>query len=199
MRARPAWSTSPAARVTRGLWPDHNPLRRSSDRAEAGMLAALILAFVVGAPLIALIAGRLTLSSTFTTMQARQAGWRQVPAVLLTDAPGADSVDPPVPATWTAPDGAARTGVVYPQPGARAGTAISIWVNASGEQEKRPLTPPQAATQADLIAVIAGTLWGLFLLAAGTLGRILIDARRMAAWDADLRAAHLSGPASASP
>jgi hypothetical protein len=163
------------------------------------MLAALIVAFVVGAPLIALIAGRLTLSSTFTTVQARHAGWRQVPAVLLADAPGAESFDPPVPATWTTPDGAARTGVVYPRPGARAGTTTSIWVNASGEQEKRPLTPPQAVTQADLIAVIAGTLWGLLLLAAGMLGRIPIDARRMAAWDADLRAAHLSGPASASP
>lgn len=199
MRIHLARSTGPVARVTRGLWPDHNPLRRPSDRAEAGLLAALVIAFVVGAPLIALIAGRLTLSSTFTTVQARHAGWRQVPAVLLTDAPAADSFDPPVPATWTAPDGAARTGVVYPQPAARAGTTTSIWVNASGEQEKRPLAPPEAATQADLMAVIAGALWGLLLLAAGLLGRILIDARRMAAWDADLRAAHLSGPASTSP
>lgn len=199
MRARPAWSTSPAARVTRGLWPDHNPLRRSSDRAEAGMLAALIIAFVVGAPLIALIAGRLTLSSTFTTVQARQAGWRQVPATLLTDAPGAASFDPPMPATWTAPDGAARTGVVYPRLGARAGTTTPIWVNASGNQEERPLTPRQAATQADFIAAAAGTLWGLLLLAAGMLGRILIDARRMAGWDADLQTANLGGPASTSP
>jgi hypothetical protein len=160
------------------------------------MLAALIIAFIVGAPLIALVAGRLTLSSTATTVQAGQAGWRQVPAVLLADAPGPNSFDPPVPATWTAPDGAVHTGVVYPRPGARAGTTTPIWVNASGAQQKRPLT---AATQADFSAAIAGTLWGLLLLAAGTLGRILIDARRMAAWDAGLRAAHLSGPASASP
>ena len=58
MRIRPLRRASPVARVTRGLWPDHNPLRRSSDRAEAGMLAALIIAFIVGAPLIALIAAR---------------------------------------------------------------------------------------------------------------------------------------------
>ena len=199
MRTHPARSMGPVARVLRGLWPDHNPLRRSSDRAEAGMLAALIIAFAVGAPLIALLAGRLTLSATFTTVQARHAGWRQVPAVLLADAPQAASFDPPVPATWTAPNGVAHTGVVYPRPGARAGTTISIWVNASGVQQKRPLAPPQAAAQGDLIAVIAGTLWGLVLLTAGILGRSLIDARRMAAWDADLRAAHLSGPASASP
>ena len=199
MRTHRARSTGPVARVTRGLWPDHNPLRRSSDRVEAGMLAALIIAFIVGAPLIALIAGRLTLSATFTTVQARQAGWRQVPAVLLTDAPAAGSVHPPVPATWTAPDGTARTGVVYPDPDARAGSTTPIWVTASGRQEKPPLTPRQAAVQADLMAAIAGTLWGLLLLAAGTLGCTVIDARRMAAWDGDLRAAHLSGPASASP
>ncbi len=199
MRTHPARSTGPVARVTRGLWPDHNPLRRRSDRAEAGMLAALILAFVVGAPLIALMAGRLTLNSTFTTVQARQAGWRQVPAVLLTDAPAADSFDPPVPATWTAPNGTARTGVVYPRLGARAGTTTLIWVNASGSEEEQPLTPLQAATQADFTAAAAGMLWGVLLLAAGMLGRTLIDARRMAAWDDDLQAAHLSGPASASP
>lgn len=198
MRTRPARRVSPVAKVTRGLWPDANPLRRSSDRAEAGMLAVLILAFVVGAPLIALLAGRLTLSSTFTTVQAQHAGWRQVPAVLLVDAPGSGYLDPPVPATWTAPDGAVCTGTVYPKPDARAGTTTPIWVNASGQQEKWPLTPRQATTQADFAAGIAGTLWGMFLLAAGTLGHSLIDARRMAAWDTDLRMANLGGPASTS-
>lgn len=198
MRIRPLRRASPVARVTRGLWPDHNPLRRSSDRAEAGMLAALIIAFIVGAPLIALLAGRLTLSTTFTTVQARHAGWRQVPAVLLVDAPGSGYVDPPVPAQWTAPDGAVRTGVVYPHPDARAGSTTPIWVTASGQQEKPPLTPRQAAVQADLMAAVAGTLWGLLLLAAGTLGCTVIDARRMAAWDTDLRTANLGGPASTS-
>ena len=40
MRTRPMRRTSRAARLARGLWPDRNPLRRSSDRAEAGLLAA---------------------------------------------------------------------------------------------------------------------------------------------------------------
>lgn len=199
MRTPPAWRMSRAARLARGWWPDGNPLRRSSDRAEAGLLALLVIAFLVGAPLIALIVWQLTLSATFTTVQARQAGWRQVPAALLADAPSSGSVIAPVPATWTAPDGAVRTGVVYPDPGARAGTTTRIWVNASGRLMKWPVTPQQAATQADLIAAIAAPLWGMFLLAAGLLGHSWFDARRMAAWDADLRAAHLSGPASASP
>jgi len=41
------------AGVVRGLWPDRNPLRRSSDRAEAGIIAGLAAAFLLGAPLIA--------------------------------------------------------------------------------------------------------------------------------------------------
>jgi hypothetical protein len=199
MRPRLKWHITPLARAIRGLWPDGNPLRRSSDRAEAGMLAVLIVAFLVGAPLIALIAWQLTFSATFTTVQAQHAGWRQVPAVLLDDAPGSGFSDPPVPATWTAPDGAVRTGVLYASAGARAGTTTPIWVNAAGQQVKQPLTPWQAKSQADVIAAIAGPLWGMLLLAAGLLGHSWIDARRMAGWDADLRAAHFSGPASASP
>lgn len=199
MRPRPMWRMTPLARTTRGLWPDRNQLRRSSDRAEAGMLAVLIIAFLVGAPLIALIAWRLTLSATFTTVQAQHAGWRPVPAVLLDDAPGSGYSDLPVPATWTAPDGAVHTGVVHASPGAKAGTTTPIWVNAAGQQVKQPLTPWQATSQADVIAAIAGPLWGMVLLAAGLLGHSWIDARRMAGWDADLQAAHLSGPASTSP
>lgn len=199
MRARPMGRMTPLARTIRGLWPDRNPLRRSSDRVEAVMLAVLIMTFVVGAPLIALLTCRLTLSATFTTAEAQQAGWRQVSAELLVDAPSSSYAAPPVPATWTAPDGAVRTGVVYPKSGARAGTRTPIWVNAAGRQVKQPLTPGQATSQADVIAGIAGPLWGMLLLTAGLLGHSWINARRMAGWDADLRAAHFSGPASASP
>ena len=198
MRTRPTRHMSRAARVARGLWPDRNPLRRSSDRAEAGLVALLVIAFLVGAPLIALIAWRLTLSATFTTVEARHVGWRQVPAVLLVDAPGAGAYNSPVPATWTAPDGAARSGLVYASPGARAGTTTPLWVNASGHQEKWPLTPTQATTQAGLIAGLTVPVWGMILLGAGALGHGLIDARRMTAWDTDLRTANLGGPASTS-
>jgi hypothetical protein len=183
------------ARMARGLRPDRNPLRRWSDRVEAGMLAVLIMAFLVGAPVLALIAWRVAASVTFTTVDAQHAGWRQVSAVLLTDAPAAGSYDPPVPATWTAPDGARRQGTVYPEPGARAGTATPIWVTAAGRQMAWPLTP----SQANVIAGLVVPFWVMILWGTWLFGRHLIDARRMAAWDAELRAAQLSGPAGASP
>jgi hypothetical protein len=199
MRTHPVWPMSWPDRVARGLWPDRNPLRRPSDRAEAGMVAALIMTFLVGAPFIALLAWQLAVSATFTTVQARHAGWRQVPAVLLADAPATGYYAPSVPATWTAPDGARCTGTVYPDPDAQAGTTTPMWVNPAGRQMAWPLSPSQATSQADVIAGIVVPLWGMLLWAAGMLGRRLIDARRMAAWDADLRTAKLSGPASASP
>ena len=187
------------ARMARGLWPDRNPLRRRSDRAEAGLLAVLIMAFLVGAPFLALIAWRMTVSATFTTVDAQHAGWRQVSAVLLTDAPAAGYYDPPVWATWTAPDGARRQGTVYPEPGARAGTATPIWATATGRQMAWPLTPSQANSQAGVIAGLVVPFWVMILWGTGLFGRHLIDVRRMAAWNAELRAAQLSGPAGASP
>lgn len=199
MRTLPGWRMSRPARLARGLWPDRNPLRRAPDRAEAGMVALLIMALLVGAPIVALVAWRLAVSATFTTADAEHAGWRQVPAVLLTDAPASGYYASSVPATWTAPDGARRKGTVDPSPGARAGTTTPIWVNAAGRQVDWPLTPSQATNQADVIAGIAVSFWAMLLWGAGLLGRHRIDTHRMAAWDADLRAAKLSGPASASP
>ena len=198
MRTYQTRRMGPATRLARGLWPDHNPLRRSSDRAEAGMVAILIVAFLVGAPLIVLIVWRLTLSATFTTATARHVGWREVPAVLLKNAPESGYYDSAVPATWTAPDGTAHTGTVYAKPGSPAGTTTTIWVNASGRQEKWPLTPVQATTQAGLTAACAVPVWALICLGAGLSGHRLIDTRRMAAWDTDLRTANLGGPASTS-
>ncbi len=65
------------AGVVRGLWPDRNPLRRSSDRAEAGIIAGLAAAFLIGAPLIAVAVWQLALGSVFTTTDAEQ-GWHPV-------------------------------------------------------------------------------------------------------------------------
>ncbi|HEV3294168.1 MAG TPA: hypothetical protein VG123_34735, partial [Streptosporangiaceae bacterium] len=46
----------PRALWLRGRWPDHNPLRRASDRVEAAVIAAALILFLAGAPLLALFA-----------------------------------------------------------------------------------------------------------------------------------------------
>jgi hypothetical protein len=117
MRERRVGHTGRAARAVRGLWPDHNPLMRSSDRAEAVIMALLATAFLIGAPLIALITWRLTFNSTFSTTDAAAAGWRQTSAVLLADEPDwAGGYGSLVPVSWAAPDGVRHRGSSWPRP-----------------------------------------------------------------------------------
>ena len=74
-------------RVWRGLWPDHNPVRRASDRAEAAIVAMLLAVFLIAAPLLAFAAGHWVYHSGLRAEQAQAAAWHVVPAVLLDDAP----------------------------------------------------------------------------------------------------------------
>lgn len=200
MIEKPTWRTGKIVRIARGLWPDQNPLRRGSDLAEAGIVALLIGAFLLGAPLIARITWRLSLTSTLTTTNAIHDGWRQVSAVLLTDEPGWTSdYGSSVPARWQGPNGVPHTGQVLPNPGTKAGTRVTVWTDASGHLSYTPMLPRQAITQADLAAGIAVPVWALILLSAGMLSRHLLARRRLAAWETDWRTSSLSGPAGASP
>src|SRR5215471_21772456 len=71
-------------RRVRGWWPDRNPLHRCCDRAEAAIVTVLVAVFLVGAPLLALAAGRQAHDSGPRPGQAQRADWHQVPAVLRT-------------------------------------------------------------------------------------------------------------------
>lgn len=163
---RQQWTsrTGPVARAARGLRPDHNPLRRASDRAEAGIVALLVGAFLIGAPAIALITWRLTFNSSFTTADAAHHGWRQVSAVLQADEPvWTDGYASSVPVRWTAPGGVQHTGQYLAASGAKAGTRITVWTNASGHLTETPMSPRQALTQAALAAAVAVPIWALTL------------------------------------
>ena len=186
-------------RIVRGLWPDHNPLRRSSDRAEAGIIAGLAVAFLLGAPLIAVAVWHLALGSTFTTTDAEHAGWHPVPARLLAGAPQSYSYDVIVPARWQAPDGTGRTGRIPVRPGTRAGARVTVWAGRTGQLTRTPASPFQAGLQACVTAAMAVPCWAMFLLGTGVASRRLLDARRLAAWDAGWEAMDPRGPAGASP
>ena len=185
--------------IVRGLWPDRNPLRRATDRAEAGMFAGLAVAFLLGAPLIAMMAWQLAFTTAFTTSDAEHAGWRPVPARLVADAPQSYGYNVAVPARWQAPDGTARSGRIPARPGTRAGTTVTVWTARSGRLTRTPLTPSQAAIQATCTAAMTVPCWGMLLLCTGVLSRRLLDARRLAAWDADWEAVDPRGPAGANP
>ncbi len=113
----------PLAMRARRLWPDRNPLRRAADRVEFAIAALLLVALLVGVPLTALTAARWAAASGLRAERA-QAGWHQVPAVLLHDAPtppGGLSFPVPWPqvlARWASPAGP-RTGKIDAPPGAK--------------------------------------------------------------------------------
>lgn len=169
------------------LWPDRNPLRRTCDRVEATVVAGLLVAFLVAAPLAALVARRWALGGA-----GGRASLRQVPAVLVTGVsrqPPAEN-EPPARslarAVWTGPDGRARSGEIAAPAGAKAGDTVRVWVDSSGHVAARPRRPADGATVAEALAVAAV---GVAVLAAGAATRRLGDWRRMAAWAEDWKAA----------
>jgi hypothetical protein len=137
----------PLPRVTgrcwrlRGLWPDRNPLRRAVDRVEAVLMAGLVAAFLIGAPLVAVAAGQWSYAVGLRVERAQQSAWHQVPAVLLADAPsrGYAGYTPQVRARWTARNGTQRSGDVDAPAGARAGRTVLVWADASGRLTGPPL------------------------------------------------------------
>jgi hypothetical protein len=180
-------------RLVRGWWPDRNPLRRPCDRAEAALVTALAAAFLVGAPLLALSAGRQAHDSGPRPGHAQRARWHQVPGVLRTSTINRFAPSPaPAWAWWTAPGGVPHTGRVLAPAGFAAGAVVKVWVDAAGRLAGRQAGPPAPPGQRDSRALADGMvavliLAGLFC-GAGLAAHRVVDRRRLAAWDAEWRA-----------
>jgi hypothetical protein len=186
---RGARSGTPLAMRVRRLRPDRNPLRRAVDRAEFAVAALLLVTLLAGVPLTTLAAVHWAAASGLRTEQA-QAGWRQVPAVLLHDVPGLvgglafPGPWPQVLGRWAGPAGP-RTGLVYAQPGARAGRAVPAWTGRLGRLTGTPAAAAGVAARVVLAAVAAPVVLSVMLLVLWAYAGIFLDWRRMAAWDAD--------------
>jgi hypothetical protein len=180
-------------RLWRGLWPGRNPLRRTCDRVEAALVAGLLAAFLIAAPLLGLFAEQWAYGTSVRARHAELAARHLVTATLLPGAPAQTIaccalVQPLVLARWTAPDGTARTGRVPAPTGARAGSTVRVWVGRSGGLTRPPLTDSQAVTRAILAAVTAPTALAIALLGTGVLAHWVLHRRRLAAWEAEWRA-----------
>jgi hypothetical protein len=179
--------TTRLGRLLRGWRPDRNPLRRRSDRAETALIGVLVAAFLVGAPFAARAAGRWTYNMSAREAQVQQAALHQVPAILLQAAPPASisAYGPEANARWRAPDGQVRTGPVYVPGGAAAGSTVMLWTNQAGQLTDPPLQESQVASRAELAEWLTVTALGITLIVVGKLGRLALDRRRLAGWDAD--------------
>jgi hypothetical protein len=173
---------------------DGGPLRRVVDRTESVAMAALVVAFVVAGPLLAVFVGRAADAAALRVQRAQQASETQVRAVLLQSAAQAVDgyLDAAFPrARWTAPDGRSRTGTVGTGLDARAGQPVWIWVNRAGAQEPGPLSGADVRDQVMFSILVAVTALSVLLGAGAVAVRVLADRRRMTGWQRDWEA---SGP-----
>jgi hypothetical protein len=163
-----------------------NPLRRGVDRMEAGIFAGLLVAFLIGAPLLAAVAGWWEHDAAAAEQRA-QRSVHLVTAVLLQDVPdvvaGTGAWDAGALARWPASDGKSRVGLVLDVEGTKAGSRLQIWVDGSGRQTDPPLTRRGVESRVITAAALASAGFAITLLAMAICLRWLLNRRRLARWD----------------
>ena len=87
-------------------------------------------------------------------------------------------------AQWQGTGTAPRTGKVPATVGSPAGSAVTVWLDASGKLTGPPLQPGQVTDRTIAVAVLVPGVLALSLLTAQSLAQRLADRRRLAAWDA---------------
>jgi hypothetical protein len=171
-----------------------NALRRPVDRIEGAVLVVLSAAFLA-----AVAAGSIIGAHTYQSQGAAAAGLRPVVAVLSQAGPlfrismarlGQAE------ARWPDPGGSEQSGVLTTATapgiaGAAAGARIPIWLDRSGQ----PAAPPvgEVAMIVNALAASAAVTGAaaMTLLACYGLCRLVLDRRRLAAWES---AWSLTGP-----
>ena len=184
------------ARLARWLGFDRNPLRRGTDRIEAVLRLVMMIMLVAAVPAAAVVVGQRADHLALNRARAQQAADHLVNAVLLEQAPATGIPDPYtsvqaawVLARWRPPGLPPRTGEVLATAGARKGSTVRTWIDASGAVTSPP--PDHRDIVGNIcVAVVATCLVSsLVLLASGTLVRRALDRRRLSAWEAEWRAA----------
>lgn len=184
----------PLANRTRGC--ARNPLRRRIDDVEHRILTGIVVLFLIAAPLLCIMTGRLADGAGLREQSAERA-WHPVQATLEQNASaGVSSQDGAwgaawVRAQWDGPGGKQRTGIIAVDLTAKAGQRVTLWVTGSGQVTRPPLSHGEVL---DGIAnAVLATLVGLAVLLGLTaaIARSAANRRRMAAW---ARAWEVIGP-----
>ena len=166
---------------------DDNPLRRYIDRLESALTASFVVAFLIAAPLLALVSVRAVAAGAAREQQTEQA-WRQVRAVTTQSAAaGIVGLDGEwdtswVTARWTAPDGARVRGMLPMELNARAGQHLMIWVTPTGDPTHARLTTADVIDREAMTAISVPAGLALLLLLCSWAIRVEANRRRMTAW-----------------
>jgi hypothetical protein len=176
------------ANRTRGC--ARNPLRRRIDDVEVSILTCVVVLFLVVAPLVCVLTGRLADTAGLREQRSEQA-WRPVQAVLQQSAAqglaGQDAAWGAawVKARWHAPDGQQKTGLIAVDLNAKAEQKVTIWVTESGLVTHPPLSHGEVLDGiANAVMATAAGVAALFGLGAAVT-RTAVNRRRMAAWARD--------------
>jgi hypothetical protein len=186
-------------RFIRGRRLDRNPLRRTSDRIETVILAALMTAFLAGAPFAALAGGSWAHDGARHLQQAQLAARSYVVATTIEAMPpesqsrGVIFTRPVVEARWSVPDRKAVIGEIPVFFGTPAGTRVWVWTTTSGKLADPPLTDDQVASLATLGQGFSAVMVVALFTLTWVLARKELDRRRYAAWDADWQATDSHG------
>jgi hypothetical protein len=176
--------------MVRGARPDRNPLRRTTDRVETYLLGGLFVASAAAAPFAAQAASHAAYDGALHAQQTQVATRHQVSAE-LTKAAG-NSVSGytlgayvPVQATWTSATGVKHTGQVLAPTGSQKGSTVTVWADPAGNLVSPPLQASQVTGQGEIAALGAVIGIGALYLCETAIVRLVLNRRRMAAWDAD--------------
>jgi hypothetical protein len=174
-------------RLRRIVVGDDNPLRRYVDRLESAVAASLVIAFLIVAPLLAIVCVQ-AVGSAAAREQRAESTWRSVQAVLTQSAEagqvGQDGVWGVswVTAKWTAPDGAIVHGLLPVDLSARADQHLAIWVTATGKPAHPPLTNAEVLDREVMTAIAVASALALVLSTTGWAVRAAANRRRMLGW-----------------
>ncbi|OIJ90041.1 hypothetical protein BIV25_32570 [Streptomyces sp. MUSC 14] len=163
-----------------------NPLRRHSDVIEAWIiLATWVFALLCGA-----VAGLAAAHNADAAFSARRAHVHAVHAVITDDAArttasGTGYDDGRVWATvrWTDAHGAVHTDRAKVDPGAPAGSRITVWTNSANRVASPPVTGAAADLQSALTGALVAPTVGAAVWVVGWGVRTRLIRRRMAEWD----------------
>ena len=167
-----------------------SPLRRRIDDVETAVVTGLVVLFLVVAPLLCIVTGRLADAAGLREQRAEQA-WQPVRAVLQQSAAqglaGQDAAWGAawVQARWTAPDGQPRSGPIAVGLTAKVHQKVTIWVTESGQVTHPPLSHGEVLDGiANAAMATAAGVAALFAIVAAAI-RAAINRRRMAEWTRD--------------
>jgi hypothetical protein len=175
--------------VARRLGLRSNSLRRRSDRIESYILMTLVLAFLIGAPLLALLTGRSSYESGLRAEQPPAVQHRvtaQLTSDALNEAQATEHVassQAKAAARWTYEGENHQGGIPVPA-GAKAGSTTTVTVDDSGRLLGNPQTRLETVTHAAVTGALAALGLGLVLLLVRLTVRRVLIRRRLGDWDA---------------